>query len=101
MLELSGKYGDIIYLPPFGNYDPVAAKKTVIQAAEKANRVDKISFMSGSMMGQRITDMDEFMKAIESAKDAGDNYYVVSQPRDEPGLETIRTFAKDVMPSFM
>jgi alkanesulfonate monooxygenase SsuD/methylene tetrahydromethanopterin reductase-like flavin-dependent oxidoreductase (luciferase family) len=100
MLELSGTYGDIIYLPPFGNYDPVEAKKTVIQAAERANRVDKISFMGGSMMGQRITDMTEFMKAIESAKDAGDKYYVVTQPRDEPSLDTIRNFAKDVMPSF-
>jgi alkanesulfonate monooxygenase SsuD/methylene tetrahydromethanopterin reductase-like flavin-dependent oxidoreductase (luciferase family) len=100
MLELSGTYGDIIYLPPFGNYNPVEAKKTVIQAAERANRVDKISFMGGSMMGQRITDMTEFMKAIESAKDAGDKYYVVTQPRDEPSLDTIRNFAKDVMPSF-
>lgn len=100
MLELSGIYGDIIYLPPFGNYDPVEARKIVIQAAEKANRADNISFMGGSMMGQRITEMDEFMKAVESTKDAGDNYYVVSQPRDEPGLETIRTFAKEVMPSF-
>ncbi|MBY8998162.1 MAG: LLM class flavin-dependent oxidoreductase [Candidatus Thorarchaeota archaeon] len=100
MLELAGTYGDIIYLPPFGNYDPVEAKKTVIQAAEKANRADKIGFMGGSMMGQRITEMNEFMKAIESAKDAGDKYYVVTQPRDEPGLETIRNFAKDIMPSF-
>ncbi|MHA1944083.1 MAG: LLM class flavin-dependent oxidoreductase [Candidatus Thorarchaeota archaeon] len=100
MLELSGTYGDIIYLPPFGNYDPVEAKKTVIQAAERANRSDKISFMGGSMMGQRITDVTEFMKAVESAKDAGDKYYVVAQPRDEPGMDTIRNFAKDVMPSF-
>ncbi|MHA2002597.1 MAG: hypothetical protein ACW960_00700 [Candidatus Thorarchaeota archaeon] len=40
------------------------------------------------------------LKAVESAKDAGDRYYLVSLPRDETGLETIRKFAKDVMPSF-
>ena len=100
MLELSGTFGDIIYLPPFGNYDPVEARKTIMKAAEKANRADKIGFMAGSMMGQRITDTTEFVKAVESAKDAGDRYYLVSLPRDESGLETIRTFAKDVMPSF-
>jgi hypothetical protein len=44
--------------------------------------------------------MSEFMKAVESAKDAGDKYYVVSQPRDEPNLDTIRNFAKEIMPSF-
>ncbi len=100
MLALSGTYGDIIFLPPFGDYDPVEARKKVIAAAEKANRVDKIGFMSGSMMGQRITDPDELLKAVESAKDAGDKYYLVSLPRDETGLDTIRKIATDVLPSF-
>ncbi|MHA2373703.1 MAG: LLM class flavin-dependent oxidoreductase, partial [Candidatus Thorarchaeota archaeon] len=85
MLALSGTYGDIIFLPPFGDYDPVEARKTVMEAAEKANRADKIGFMAGSMMGQRITDTGEFVKAIEAAKDAGDKYYLVSLPRDETG----------------
>ncbi|MHA1957246.1 MAG: LLM class flavin-dependent oxidoreductase [Candidatus Thorarchaeota archaeon] len=100
MLTLSGTYGDIIFLPPFGDYDPVEARKTVMQAAEKANRADKIGFMAGSMMGQRITDTGEFVKAIEAAKEAGDKYYLVSLPRDETGIDTIRKFAKEVMPSF-
>ncbi len=100
MLTLSGTYGDIIFLPPFGDYDPVEARKTVLQAAENANRADKIGFMAGSMMGQRITDTREFVKAIEAAKDAGDRYYLVSLPRDETGIYTIRKFAKEVMPSF-
>ncbi|MFW9907617.1 MAG: LLM class flavin-dependent oxidoreductase [Candidatus Thorarchaeota archaeon] len=100
MLQLSGTYGDIIYLPPFGEYNPAEARETVIQAAKKANRENKISFMTGGMMGQRITETGEFMKAVESAKDAGDSYYLVSLPRDSSGIETITKFAKDVMPSF-
>ncbi len=100
MLELSGTYGDIIYLPPFGGYDPVEARKTIMKAAERANRVDEISFMSGSMMGQRTTDTSEFIKLVGSAQDAGDKYYLISLPRDETGLETIRKFAKEVIPSF-
>ena len=100
MLELSGTFGDIIYLPPFGEYDPVEARKTVMQAAERANRADKIGFMTGGMMGKPITDTDEFMKIVESAKEAGDSYYLVSLPRNETGIETISKVAKDVFPSF-
>lgn len=100
MLGLAGTYGDIIFIPSFGNVDPVEARKTVVKAAEKTNRADKIGFMSGSMMGGRITDPGELMKAVESAKDAGDRYYLVALPRDETGIETIRTIAKEVMPSF-
>jgi len=100
MLALSGTYGSIVYLPPFGQYDPVEAKKKVIQAAEKANRADKIGFLAGSMMGRPITDTNEFIKLIETAKDAGDRYYMVSLPRDESGIDTIRKFTKEVMPSF-
>jgi alkanesulfonate monooxygenase SsuD/methylene tetrahydromethanopterin reductase-like flavin-dependent oxidoreductase (luciferase family) len=100
MLELSGTYGDIIFLPPFGEYDPVEAKNTVLQAARNAKREDKIGFMAGGMMGRSITDTDEFMKLAEAAKDVGDKYYMVSLPRDDRGIETIRKFAKEVMPSF-
>ncbi|GAF99201.1 unnamed protein product, partial [marine sediment metagenome] len=42
----------------------------------------------------------EFIKLVETAKDAGDRYYMVSLPRDESGIDTIRKFAKEVMPSF-
>ncbi|MHA1948380.1 MAG: LLM class flavin-dependent oxidoreductase [Candidatus Thorarchaeota archaeon] len=100
MLELTGTYGDIAYLPPFGDYDPVEARKTIMKAAKKANREDKISFMGGSMMGQRITDTSEFMKAVESSIETGDKYYIVSPPRDETDFKTLRDFAKEVMPSF-
>jgi len=100
MLALSGTFGDIIYLPPFGEYDPMEARKKVLSAAEKANRADKISFMTGGMMGRRITDMSEFQKLVESAMEAGDKYYLVSLPRDETGLDAIRGFAKEIMPSF-
>jgi len=100
MLALSGTYGDIIYLPPFGEYDLTEARNKVIRAAEKANRDNKISFMTGGMRGIPITDMNEYIKLVESAKDAGDRYYMISVPRDEIGINTLREFAKEVMPSF-
>jgi alkanesulfonate monooxygenase len=100
MLGLAGTKGDIVFIPPFGGADPVAGRKIVLKAAEKANRADKIGFMSGSIMGGRITDVSEYMKSVESAKDAGDRYYLVSLSRDESGLDTIRRFAKEILPSF-
>ena len=100
MLEISGTYGDIVYLPPFGGYDPEEAKQIVLDAARKANRVDSIGIMTGAMRGQEITDTGEIMKLVESARDAGDEYYLVSLPRDETGIETITKFAEEIFPSF-
>ncbi|MHA2378563.1 MAG: LLM class flavin-dependent oxidoreductase [Candidatus Thorarchaeota archaeon] len=104
MLGLSGTYGDIIYIPPWqmggGPVDIEAARKKVLQAAEEAKRADKIGFMAGSMMGQQITEPDEFIKAIESAKESGHRYYLVSLPREGDIAEFLGKFAKEVMPSF-
>jgi alkanesulfonate monooxygenase SsuD/methylene tetrahydromethanopterin reductase-like flavin-dependent oxidoreductase (luciferase family) len=104
MLALSGTYGDIIYIPPWarggGTVDVEAARRKVLEAAEKAKRVDKVGFMAGSMMGQQISGSDEFIKAIESAKEAGHRYYLVSLPREGEGAEFLRKFAEEVMPSF-
>ena len=72
----------------------------VVNAAEKANRVDRIGFMTGTMGEQRITDTGELLKIIESARDAGDEYYLVSLPRDKTGIETITKFAEEIIPSF-
>ncbi|MFX1602203.1 MAG: LLM class flavin-dependent oxidoreductase [Promethearchaeota archaeon] len=104
MLALSGTYGDIIYIPPWqrggGTFGIEAARKKVIKAAERAGRVDKIGFMAGTMMGQQISGSDEFIKAIESAKESGHAYYLVSLPREGDSAEFLRKFAEEVMPSF-
>jgi len=52
------------------------------------------------MMGQQITEPDEFIKAIESAKESGHRYYLVSLPREGDIAEFLGKFAKEVMPSF-
>lgn len=100
MLELSGTYGDIIYLPPFGEYDPEEARKKVTHAAEQAGRGDMIAFMTGAMGGTRTQDIEESRKIVEAAADSGDKYYLVSPPRDGSGIEFIQKFAEVVMPSF-
>ncbi|MFQ5833321.1 MAG: LLM class flavin-dependent oxidoreductase [Candidatus Thorarchaeota archaeon] len=104
MLTLAGTYGDIIFIPPWqrggGPADIEAAREKVLKAAEKADRTDKIGFMAGSMMGGKITDTNEFIKAVETAKDSGHEYYLVSLPREGESIEFLGQFANDVVSSF-
>ena len=100
MLSLAGTYGNIIYIPPFRSTDVDEARKEVLQAAEKADRVDKVAFMAGSMMGKPVIDLTELSKEIEAAIDAGDGYYLVSFTRTDDPLATLNKFAKEIIPSF-
>jgi alkanesulfonate monooxygenase SsuD/methylene tetrahydromethanopterin reductase-like flavin-dependent oxidoreductase (luciferase family) len=101
MLALAGRYGDIVFVPPFrGPHAVEEGRKKVLQSAEKWNRVNKVSFMGGSMMGQAITDTKEHITRIEAAINSSDSYYLVSFERTEQGLESMDNFAKDVIPSF-
>ncbi len=103
MLSLAGTFGDIIYIPPWrsgGQSDVEEAKKTVLKAAEKANRADKVSFMGGSMMGMPITDMAEFSKGVEAAIEEGARYYLVSLPRGEDSSLFLEKFSEEVIQSF-
>jgi alkanesulfonate monooxygenase SsuD/methylene tetrahydromethanopterin reductase-like flavin-dependent oxidoreductase (luciferase family) len=51
MLALVGRYGDIMYIPPFRESQRAKeGKKIVRQAAERRNRIDEIAFMSGNIV---------------------------------------------------
>lgn len=101
MLRLAGKYGDIIFIPQFGKSEPYEErKKIVIRAAKKANRENKIAFMEGPMMLMGPYNSEEFIKHVESAKETGATYFLTSLPRNEKFIESINSFAQDVIPSF-
>jgi len=101
MLQLAGKYGNIIYIPPFEASEPyVERKKIVIAAAKKANRVNKITFMNGPMGTMGPYDSEEFVRLVESAAESGANYFLTSLPRNDKFIESINRFAEDVIPSF-
>ncbi len=101
MLRLAGKYGDIIYIPQFGESEPYAErKKIVVTAAKKAKRANKIAFMEGPMMTMGAYNSGEFIKHVEAAKESGASYFLMSIPRNEKFIESIQSFARDVIPSF-
>ncbi|OLS27936.1 MAG: Alkanesulfonate monooxygenase [Candidatus Heimdallarchaeota archaeon LC_2] len=102
MLNLAGRYGDIVFVPTWGGLEKAAeGRQRVLDSARKYNRADKIGFMSGTMMGPPVTEINSFMKAIEAAQENGDKYFLPSFGRDENTMNLLRQFSKEVMPSFM
>jgi len=51
MLNLTGRYGDICFIPPWSGEPYGDTKTKVLEAAKKAGRADKIEFMAGTMGG--------------------------------------------------
>ncbi len=101
MLRLAGKHGDIIFIPQFGESEPYAEmKKVVVTAAKKAKREKKIAFMAGPLYTMGPYNSEEFTKQVELAKEGGASYFFTAFPRNEKFIESIHSFAKEVIPSF-
>ncbi len=101
MLALAGRYGDIVYVPPWGGPEKVVeGRQRVLESARKYNREDKVGFMSGSMMGPPVTEIDVFRNSIQTAQANGDKYYLCSFGRDENTMDLMREFSREIIPSF-
>jgi alkanesulfonate monooxygenase SsuD/methylene tetrahydromethanopterin reductase-like flavin-dependent oxidoreductase (luciferase family) len=99
MLNLTGKYGDICFIPPWMRYRYQEIKNTVVKAAEKAGRVDKLAFMGGDMGLMGPYSIDDHARKVETAVDSGVEYYSTAFPRHAL-IESMRRFTEEVMPSF-
>ena len=101
MLKLAGRYADICYIMPQfqtpGIYEYM--KEKVLKAAKKANRVDMIAFMAGSMGSRSPYDLKDYSQRVEEAIEEGANYYLTALPRNTY-IESMRRFAKEIIPSF-
>ena len=101
MLSLAGKYGNIVFIPPWGGSEKIEeGRKRVMKSAKIMNREDEISFMSGTMMGPQVNEIDEYSKRVELAVESGDRYFLASFGNREDSLELMIKFAKEVIPSF-
>jgi alkanesulfonate monooxygenase SsuD/methylene tetrahydromethanopterin reductase-like flavin-dependent oxidoreductase (luciferase family) len=101
MLKLAGKYADICYIMPQfqtpGVYED--SKGKVLKAAKKASRVNKVAFMAGSMGSMSPYDLKEYSQRVEKAREEGASYYLTALPRNAY-IESMRRFAKEIIPSF-
>ena len=101
MLSMAGKYGDIVYVPPWGDPEEFKEKKNrVLNSARKHNRERKINFMSGTMRGPKIENVKDYVKILEDAKKDGNTYFMVSFGQDGD-LKSMKDFANEILPSFL
>jgi alkanesulfonate monooxygenase SsuD/methylene tetrahydromethanopterin reductase-like flavin-dependent oxidoreductase (luciferase family) len=102
MLELAGKYANICYIPPFSSAPDFyeKGKARVLQAAEAANRKDKIEFMTGSMEFQEPFSIQRSLERIEAAIKIGASYFLISFPQTKHLHQVMTEFAKKVIPSY-
>jgi alkanesulfonate monooxygenase SsuD/methylene tetrahydromethanopterin reductase-like flavin-dependent oxidoreductase (luciferase family) len=97
MLKLAGRYADICYPLP---RDYENGREKVLRAAEKVNRVDKIAFMAGALSSTTSYNTEEYFRKVEAAIEVDATYFLAPFPRTKNLIDSIRSFAREVMPSF-
>ncbi len=100
MLGLTGRYGNICFIPPWAGERSDSMKAKVLEAAEEAGRAGEIEFMSGDMGSRGSYDAAESSRKVEAAVEGGAGIYMASFPRDNL-LDSMRRFADEVMPSYV
>ena len=101
MLKLAGRYADICYIfsrSQTQGYEE--GKEKVLNAAKKAKRADKIAFMAGTLGARTPFDIKEYFKKVEAAQETDASYFLTSFPRNEEFIKSMRSFTKEIMPSF-
>ena len=98
MLRLTGRYGDICFIPPWMSHDRERIKETVLSAAEDAGRANDIEFMVGDM-GAWSYSSDAYLRGIEAAEEFGASIYAVAFPRDD-WKDSMKKFSDDAMASY-
>jgi len=97
MLNMTGRYGNICFIPPWAGPKTGEIMEAVRATARKVERLDKISFMLGDMDSQSY-DSKQYSKRIEDAVKLGASYYAVAFPRGN--LSSMKLFTDEVMPSY-
>ena len=100
MLRLTGRYGNICFIPPWAGERSDSMKAKVLEAAEEAGRAGDIEFMSGDMGSRGSYDAGESSRKVEAAVEGGAGIYMASFPRENL-LDSMRRFADEVMPSYV
>ena len=100
MLRLTGRMGDYCYIPPWEMQNAVEMKETVLGAAEKAGRADKIEFIGGIMGAMTPYSACEYAKIVEMAEKNGAKTCNIAFKRDSI-VEDMEKFSKDVLSSYL
>ena len=96
MLKMTGRYGDILYVPPWSQAKAGETITEVREASEKAGR--KVPALMLGTMESRVYNASEYAKGVEAAAKTGAEYYTIAFPRDDP--TSMNRFSDEVMPSY-
>jgi alkanesulfonate monooxygenase SsuD/methylene tetrahydromethanopterin reductase-like flavin-dependent oxidoreductase (luciferase family) len=99
MLKLTGKYGDICFIPPWVGPKYSEIKTKILRAAEESGRTNQLAFMMGGLGSRESFDLDELTKKIETSVKLGAKYYLTSFPRNTI-FDSMKQFAEEILPSF-
>lgn len=100
MLRLAGKYGNICFIPHTQTAEEYEeGKKKVLKVAKRLNRTDKIGFMAGGMSAIPY-DQKKYHRRVEEAVEVGASYFQTSFPRNKSLVNSVRRFAREIIPSF-
>ncbi len=96
---MAGRYGDICFVAPWTQIPFGKAKEIVLQEARRRGRQSSVAFAMGTPRGPEKFDLKQSEEFVSMAVKEGCLYYVVPFPRDG-FLQSMKEFAKNVMPSF-
>jgi probable F420-dependent oxidoreductase len=96
MLRLTGRYGDMFFVPPWVQGKVQDMISEVEAAAEEAGRVGP-ALMLGAM-DSKAYNPKEYAAGVEAAAELGAQYYAVAFPRDDP--TAMSRFSDEVMPCY-
>ncbi len=99
MLRMAGRYGDICFIAPWTQIPFGKAREIVLQEARKTGRQSGLAFAMGTPRPPEKFDLKQSEQAVEEAAKEKCLYCLVPFPRDT-FLETMKQFARDIMPSY-
>jgi alkanesulfonate monooxygenase SsuD/methylene tetrahydromethanopterin reductase-like flavin-dependent oxidoreductase (luciferase family) len=104
MIKLGGKYGDIVFLPPWIKMSFSEAKDLVMEGARHRETLDKPSLAAGSPVNPgELTppkyEQATYRNSVEEAERNGCEYFVLRISQQEL-LESIDDFGRNVIPSY-
>ena len=102
MLQLTGKYADICFIPPFSQ-DPdfyEKGKNIALDAAEGAKRKGELEFMTGFMGLLEPFSIKKSFESVEAAIKMGASYFLIAFPQNESHPHLMKKFAQEVMPCY-
>ena len=93
MLEMAGRYADIVHIPQWASMPYEKAKMVVQQEAKRTQREKTLAFAAGSVQPPEKFGVESLRKAVDNAEENGADYYLIAVPHQGGYLDNLKKFA--------